>query len=105
MKKIKLNILGIFSNHPQETNFTLLLGESSGYRKLPIMIGVVEAQSIALALEGSVLERPMMHDLFKQVIVKLGYKVEEVTITSLKDEIFFAQDRKSSYYLPMATKH
>jgi len=91
VKKIKLNILGIFSNHPQETNFTLLLGESSGYRKLPIMIGVVEAQSIALALEGSVLERPMMHDLFKQVIVKLGYKVEEVTITSLKDEIFFAQ--------------
>jgi len=91
MKKIKLNILGIFSNHPQEINFTLLLGESSGYRKLPIMIGVMEAQSIALALEGSMLERPMMHDLFKQAILKLGYSVTECIITTLKDEVFFAQ--------------
>lgn len=91
MKKVRLDILGIFSNHPQETNFTLLLGERSGYRKLPIMIGVVEAQSIALALEGSSLERPMMHDLFKQTLINLGYRVEETIITTLKDEIFFAQ--------------
>lgn len=91
MKKVKLDILGIFSNHPQEANFTLLLGEISGYRKLPIMIGIIEAQSIALAIEGSVLERPIMHDLFKETLVKIGYKVEETIITSLKDEVFFAQ--------------
>lgn len=91
MKKVRLEILGIFSNHPQEANFTLLLGEVGGYRKLPIMIGVIEAQSIALALEGSVLERPIMHDLFKEVLVKLGYLIEETVITSLKEEVFFAQ--------------
>ncbi len=91
MKKVTLEILGIFSNHPQESNFTLLLGEVGGYRKLPIMIGVIEAQSIALALEGSVLERPIMHDLFKEALVKLGYLIEETVITSLKDEVFFAQ--------------
>lgn len=91
MKKVRLEILGIFSNHPQEANFTLLLGEVGGYRKLPIMIGVIEAQSIALALEGSVLERPIMHDLFKETLVKLGYLIEETVITNLKDEVFFAQ--------------
>jgi uncharacterized protein len=91
LKKVRLEILGIFSNHPQEANFTLLLGEVGGYRKLPIMIGVIEAQSIALALEGSVLERPIMHDLFKEALVKLGYLIEETVITSLKDEVFFAE--------------
>src|SRR5690606_15192859 len=90
LKKIRLEILGIFSNHPQEANFTLLLGEVGGYRKLPIMIGVVEAQSIALALEGSELERPIMHDLFKETLIKLGYVVQETVITHLKDGIFFA---------------
>ncbi|ACE06398.1 hypothetical protein Aasi_1050 [Candidatus Amoebophilus asiaticus 5a2] len=91
MKKIRLEIVGIFSNHPQEANFTLLLGEISGYRKLPIMIGIVEAQSIALALEGSILERPIMHDLFKDTLTKIGYTVEEATIVDLKDEVFFAE--------------
>lgn len=91
LKKIRLEILGIFSNHPQEPHFTLLLGEVGGYRKLPIMIGIMEAQSIALTLEGSILERPIMHDLFKEALVKLGYTIEEMVITRLKDEVFFAQ--------------
>jgi bifunctional DNase/RNase len=91
VKKIKLEIVGIFSNHPQETNFTLLLGEIAGYRKLPIMVGIIEAQSIALALEGSILERPIMHELFKDTLTKLGYTVEEATIVDLKDEVFFAE--------------
>lgn len=91
MNKVRLEILGIFSNHLQEANFTLLLGEVGGYRKLPIMIGAIEAQSIALALEGSVLERPIMHDLFKEALVRLGYRIEETVITNLKDEVFLAQ--------------
>jgi bifunctional DNase/RNase len=91
VKKVRLEIVGIFSNHPQEANFTLLLGEISGYRKLPIMIGIVEAQSIALALEGSILERPIMHDLFKETLTRIGYMVEEATIIDLKDEVFFAE--------------
>lgn len=90
MKKVKLEILGIFSNQPQEVNFTLLLGEVGGFRRLPIMIGVIEAQSIALALEGSVVERPIMHDLFKEALVKIGYVVQEAVITGLKDGVFLA---------------
>ena len=91
MKKIKLNIVGIFSNHAQEANFTLLLGEINGYRKIPIMIGVTEAQSIALALEGGVLERPIMHDLFKELTVQLNYMVKEIIITSFKRRSFFCR--------------
>jgi bifunctional DNase/RNase len=90
LKKVKLEILGIFSNQPQEVNFTLLLGEVGGFRRLPIMIGVIEAQSIALALEGSVVERPIMHDLFKEALVKIGYVVQEAVITGLKDGVFLA---------------
>jgi hypothetical protein len=89
--KIKLDVLGLFANKSQDTTFTLLLGEVSGHRRLPIMIGMPEAQAIALAIEGRPLGRPIMHDLFKDSLIKLGYMVKEVIITALEDEVFFAQ--------------
>lgn len=91
MEKVQLDVLGLFSNQPQEVTFTLLLGEVGGYRRLPIMVGIPEAQAIALAIEGSHLDRPIMHDLFKDALTKLGYTIQEVIITTLKDEVFFAQ--------------
>lgn len=91
MEKIQLDVLGLFANKSQETTFTLLLGEVLGYRRLPIMIGMPEAQAIALAIEGSPLERPIMHDLFKEALIKLGHTVKEVNITTLRDDVFFAQ--------------
>ncbi len=91
MEKVQVDILGIFANKAQDTTLTLVLVEVAGHRKLPIMIGIPEAQSIALAIEGKPLERPIMHDLFKEVLVKLGYTAKEVTITTLEDEIFLAQ--------------
>jgi bifunctional DNase/RNase len=91
VEKIQLDVLGLFANKSQDATFTLLLGEVSGYRRLPIMIGMPEAQAIALAIEGRPLERPVMHDLFKETLAKLGYTVSEVLITMLQDEIFFAQ--------------
>lgn len=91
MEKIQLDVLGLFANKSQDATFTLLLGEVSGHRRLPIMIGMPEAQAIALAIEGRPLERPIMHDLFKEALVKLGYTVQEVIITTLQNEIFFAQ--------------
>ena len=94
MKKVQVEVVGIFadqlSNHPQETRFTLLMGEIQGDRKLPIMIGLIEAQSIALALEGTTLERPLMHDLFKEAVLKLDFIVQETVIAGLKDDVFFA---------------
>lgn len=89
--KVQLDVLGLFSNQHQEATFTLLLGEIAGYRRLPIMIGLPEAQSIALAIESNQLDRPIMHDLFRNALVKLGYTMREVVITALKDGVFFAQ--------------
>jgi bifunctional DNase/RNase len=91
VEKIQLDVLGLFANKNQDATFTLLLGEVAGYRRLPIMIGMPEAQAIALAIEGRPMERPIMHDLFKEALIKLGYTVNEVLITMLQDEIFFAQ--------------
>jgi uncharacterized protein len=94
VKKIPVEVIGIFvdqlSDHPHEARFTLLLGELQGDRKLPIMIGLVEAQAIALALERATLERPLMYDLFKEAILKLGCTVQEAVIVGLKNDIFFA---------------
>ena len=89
--KVQLDMLGLFSNRHQEATFTLLLGEIAGYRKLPIVIGLSEAQSIALALESRQLDRPVIHDLYRETITRLGYTVQEVAITTLKDGAFFAQ--------------
>ena len=91
LEKVQLEVLGLFSSQPQEATFTLLLGEVGGYRRLPIMIGIPEAQAIALAIEGSQLDRPIMHDLFKDVLTKVGYTIQEVIITTLQDGIFFAR--------------
>ena len=89
--KIQLDVLGIFSHRHQEATFTLLLEEIVGYRKLPIVIGLSEAQSIALAIESKQLDRPVIHDFCREAITKLGYTVKEVVITALKDNVFFSQ--------------
>eukprot|EP01132_Coremiostelium_polycephalum_P000206 gene206-271_t len=91
LKKIRLEIIGIFSAPSEDAHFTLLLGEVEGYRKMPIMIGTLEAQSIALGLEGGTLERPNMHDLYKSTLLQMGYAIVHAVITDLKEEVFFAE--------------
>ena len=65
MKKIKLEILGLSSSQSQTGSFALVLGEVSGNRRLPIIIGMFEAQAIAIEIEKIIPNRPMTHDLFK----------------------------------------
>ncbi|MEM7055933.1 MAG: bifunctional nuclease domain-containing protein [Bacteroidota bacterium] len=91
MKKVQLDVLGFFYNRVREAPPTMLLGEVAGYRVLTIMVGVLEAHAISLALEGNRLHRPIMHDIFKDTLLKLGYTVQEITITTVKDGAFFAQ--------------
>jgi len=69
----------------------LLMAEVHGQRKLPIVIGVAEAQSIAIALEKTMnAPRPLTHDLFKSVMDNFKLRVREVIIHKMKDGIFFA---------------
>ncbi len=91
MDKIKLEILGLSSSQSQSGSFALVLGEESGNRRLPIIIGMFEAQAIAIEIEKIVPNRPMTHDLFKSFALGFNFTVDEIVISDLKEGVFFAK--------------
>ena len=92
MDKIKIEILGLSSSQSQTSgSFALVLGEVEGERRLPIIIGMFEAQAIALEIEKIAPNRPMTHDLFKSFAHGFGYTVEHIIISDLKEGVFFAK--------------
>ena len=91
MQKVELTVKGLSYSERQTGAYALLLAEVEGQRKLPIVIGVSEAQSIAIALEKAVnAPRPLTHDLFKNVMQLYHIDLQEVIIHKMKDGIFFA---------------
>lgn len=68
----------------------ILLKEAAGDRYLPIWIGAVEATAIAYAQQGVVPPRPLTHDLLKDVVAALGVDLTTVTITEMRDNIYYA---------------
>lgn len=90
MKKIKLEILGLTPSQSQSGSFTLVLGEALGNRRLPIIIGVFEAQAIAVQIESISPSRPMTHDLFKLFANALNFSVTEIYINELREGVFYA---------------
>ncbi len=91
MDKIKLEILGLSSSQSQTGSFALVLGEIDGNRRLPIIIGMFEAQAIAIEIEKIVPNRPMTHDLFKSFAQNFDYTIEEIVISDLREGVFFAK--------------
>ena len=91
LKKIKLEILGLSSSQTQTGSFALVLGETEGNRRLPIIIGMFEAQAIAIEIEKIVPNRPMTHDLFKSFANNFHFHIEEIVISDLKEGVFFAK--------------
>ncbi len=91
MKKIKLEILGLSSSQSQTGSFALVLGEADGNRRLPIIIGMFEAQAIAIEIEKIIPNRPMTHDLFKSFANAFHFHVDEIVISDLKEGVFFAK--------------
>lgn len=75
----------------QSSNYAVVLGELSGPRRLPVIIGSTEAQAIAIAVEGMVGPRPMTHDLFKNTLQTLRTELREVIISDLREGVFFAR--------------
>ena len=69
----------------------LLLAETSGPRSLPILIGQVEANAIAMHLEGIRPPRPMTHDLLGQVVTALGRKIEQVRVVDFREGTYFGE--------------
>lgn len=90
-KKIKLEILGLSSSQSQTGSFALVLGETEGNRRLPIIIGMFEAQAIAIEIEKIIPNRPMTHDLFKSFANSFHFHVDEIVISDLKEGVFFAK--------------
>ena len=89
--KIKLEILGLSSGKSDSGSFALVLGENKGKRRLPIVIGIFEAQAIAMEIEEVVPNRPMTHDLFKSFSLKFNFKVKEIFISDIKEGVFYSK--------------
>jgi uncharacterized protein len=85
----ELTVVGVRVELPSNQPI-VLLKEATGERYLPIWIGAVEATAIALAQQGVVPARPLTHDLLKDVLDGLGAELTAVTITDLRDGIYFA---------------
>ncbi|AFL85009.1 hypothetical protein Belba_2451 [Belliella baltica DSM 15883] len=88
---IELEILGLTSNHSQSGSFTLVLGELEGRRRLPIVIGMFEAQAIAIEIEKIIPNRPMTHDLFKSFSSSFNYSIEQILISDMQEGVFYAK--------------
>ena len=91
MDKIRLEILGLSSSQSQSGSFALVLGEKPGKRRLPIIIGMFEAQAIAIEIEKIIPNRPMTHDLFKSFAGNFNFSIKEIIISDLKEGVFFAK--------------
>lgn len=90
MNKVQVDILGLSVSPASNGAYALILKESDGARRLPIVIGGPEAQAIANELEGIKAQRPMTHDLLRSVIEALGGHLREVVINNLKEGTFYA---------------
>jgi len=91
MQKIKLNILGLSVSQSQSGAYALVLAEENGDRRIPIIIGPIEAQSIAIQLEGLKPPRPLTHDLFKQLASAFEITITEIIIYKLEEGIFYSE--------------
>lgn len=91
MSKIRLEILGLSSSQAQSGSFALVMGEKGGSRRLPIIIGMFEAQAIAIEIERITPNRPMTHDLFRSLAEAFEIRLIEVVISDLREGIFYAR--------------
>jgi bifunctional DNase/RNase len=91
MEKIKLEIAGLSYSQTQSGAYALVLSESIGKRRLPIIIGGFEAQAIAIELEKMTPSRPLTHDLFKNFADLFKINLSEIIIYNLVEGIFFAK--------------
>jgi bifunctional DNase/RNase len=91
MSLIRLTINRISYSQTHNGAYALLLNEKNGERKLPVVIGGFEAQSIAVALEKEIKPpRPLTHDLFKNFSDCFEIKIKQVIIHKIVDGVFFS---------------
>lgn len=90
MQKIELKIFGLSYSHSQTSAYALILGEKKGNRRLPIIVGGLEAQAIAIEVEKMKPARPLTQDLFKSFAESFKITVQEVIINKFHEGIFYS---------------
>ena len=90
MNKITLEIKELLYSQSSSGAYVLILGDKHSMRRLPIVIGSNEAQSIALGMEGEQNSRPLTHDLFKKFAEQYSVELIEVVITRFLEGVFYA---------------
>jgi uncharacterized protein len=91
MDRVSLEIVAISYSRAQSGAYALILGEIEGKRRLPIIIGAFEAQSIAIAIEKMKPTRPLTHDLFKAFADSFDINLKEVIIHKFFEGVFYAK--------------
>lgn len=90
-KKIKLRVQGLTNSQVQSGAYALILAEEDGNRRIPVIVGTPEAQSIAIALEYITPPRPLTHDLFVSFATAFDIKLKEVYIHKFEEGIFYSE--------------
>ena len=89
--RVKLKVMGITYSQMQNGAYALVLAEENGDRRIPIIIGTAEAQSIAIRLEHLTPPRPMTHDLFASFAQGFGIRLREVFVYHYEDGVFSSE--------------
>lgn len=89
--RIKLRVQGLTNSQIQSGAYALILAEEEGSRRIPIIVGTAEAQSIAIALERITPPRPLTHDLFATFAQAFGVRLREVFIYKFEDGVFYSE--------------
>lgn len=88
--KVQVKVLGITYSHLQQGAYVLLLADEGDTRRVPVVVGTAEAQSIALSVEKLDPPRPMTHDLLLSITNRYGVHLEEVFIYRFDKGVFFS---------------
>jgi len=89
--RIKLRVQGLTNSQIQSGAYALILAEEEGVRRIPIIVGTAEAQSIAIALEHITPPRPLTHDLFASFGQAFGILLQEVFIYKFEAGVFYSE--------------
>ncbi len=89
--RVRLHILGLSYSQIQAGAYALILAEDNGPRRIPVVIGAPEAQSIAIKMQGMNPPRPFTHDLFVSFAHGFGVTLREVFIYKFQDGIFYSE--------------
>lgn len=90
MNKVSLEIVGLTYSESSTGAYVLILGDKNSQRKLPIVIGSAEAESIAVGIDKQRGGRPLTHDLFLRFAKEFDVEIKEVVINRFREGVYYA---------------